>query len=261
MYGKVFEQIFDSSIAEDWKTRVVFEDFLILADQNGVVDKTPESISRRTNVPLEIIQDAIKKLEAPDLRSRRKEHEGRRIARLDDHRDWGWLIVNYEYYRKLASEEQRRQKTKERVERFREKKEDVTPCNASVTHGNDSPYTSTSASVSSSDIKKGGCKGEFELFWKAYPKKVAKASALKAWRHIKHKPDVQTIIKSVEAQKLSEQWTKDVGQFIPYPATWLNAGRWEDSIDVEVNKPKYTTLDEIRAQRKIEEAENADNLV
>ena len=40
----------------------------------------------------------------------------RRIARLDEHREWGWLIVNYEEYRKIASEEQRREKTLEELE-------------------------------------------------------------------------------------------------------------------------------------------------
>ena len=32
----------------------------------------------------------------------------------------------------------------------------------------------------------------------------------------------------VNAQKLSRQWQKDGGQYIPNPATWLNQGRWED---------------------------------
>jgi hypothetical protein len=154
MFAKVFEQIFDSSIAEDWKVRLVFEDLLILADINGVVDKTPEAISRRTNVPLDVVQQAISVLESPDHRSRRPDNEGRRIQRLDDHREWGWFIVNYDYYRKIASEEQRREKTKKRVQKLREK----SACNASVTHSNarvtlcnDSPSASVSASVSPSE--------------------------------------------------------------------------------------------------------------
>ena len=39
---------------------------------------------------------------------------------------------------------------------------------------------------------------------------------------------VQTLLDAVEAQKRSPQWTRDGGQFIPYPATWLNQRRWED---------------------------------
>lgn len=121
MFAKVFEQIYDSSIAENYLTRLVFEDMLTLADINGVVDKTHEAISRRTNVPVDVVKKGIVELEKPDGRSRRPDEDGRRIVRLDDHRDWGWLIVNYEYYRKIASEDQRREKTRSRVQKFREK--------------------------------------------------------------------------------------------------------------------------------------------
>ena len=96
MYAKVFEQIFDSSIAEDYLMRLVFEDLLVLADQNGVVDKTHEAIARRTNVPLEIVKREIAELEKPDPKSRTPIYEGRRIVRLDEHKDWGWVIVNYQ---------------------------------------------------------------------------------------------------------------------------------------------------------------------
>lgn len=90
-----------------------------MADQNGVVDKTHEAISRRTNVPIDIVKEAIGKLEQPDPNSRSQENEGRRIVLLDEHRKWGWMIVNYDHYRKLATEDQRREKTLARVKRYR----------------------------------------------------------------------------------------------------------------------------------------------
>jgi hypothetical protein len=131
MFAKIFTQIFDSSIAEDYQTRHVFEDLLKLCDINGVVDMTPEAIARRTKVPFEIVMRGIAELEKPDARSRNPEHGGARIVRLDEHRDWGWFIVNYQHYRAIASEEQRREKTRLRVQRYREKeKRPVTPCNA-----------------------------------------------------------------------------------------------------------------------------------
>lgn len=108
MFAKVFTQIFDSSIAEDWKVRHVFEDLLKLADPDGVVDMTAEAIARRTNMPLDMVQSGIEKLSAPDATSRSKEHEGRRIVPLDPGRGWGWIIVNYQHYRTLRDEEARR---------------------------------------------------------------------------------------------------------------------------------------------------------
>jgi len=121
MYAKIFAQIYDSSIAEDHEVRFTFMDMLILADPDGVVDMTHEAIARRTNRPIEVIQRTIAELESPDRRSRSTDSEGRRLVRLDEHRDWGWLIVNYERFRKIASEEQRREKTRERVRRHRQK--------------------------------------------------------------------------------------------------------------------------------------------
>lgn len=109
MFAKVFTQILDSSLAEDYQTRHVFEDLLKLCDFNGVVDMTHEAIARRTNVPLEIVQRGITELEKADLRSRNPEFEGRRIVRLDQHRDWGWKIVNFGKYREIRTQAEKSQ--------------------------------------------------------------------------------------------------------------------------------------------------------
>jgi hypothetical protein len=108
MYAKVFGQIFDSSITEDYLVRLVFMDFLVLADRDGVVDITAEAIARRTNVPLEVVRSAIHKLSAPDPQSRTSDAEGRRIVLLDEHRAWGWRVVNYKAYCDISDEEARR---------------------------------------------------------------------------------------------------------------------------------------------------------
>ena len=99
LYSRVFLQILDSSIAEDFTVRHVFEDFLKLCDhKSGVVDMTRQALSRRLNVPIETLNRAIGILESPDLASRDMDFEGRRIERLDEHRDWGWKILNWDKY-------------------------------------------------------------------------------------------------------------------------------------------------------------------
>ena len=108
MFAKVFEQIFESSIAEDYHTRHVFMDLLVLADEEGVVDKTPGAISRITNVPVKLVTKALEQLAAPDPLSRTPVEQGRRIVLIDEHRDWGWRIVNYLKYRQIRDEEARR---------------------------------------------------------------------------------------------------------------------------------------------------------
>ena len=66
----------------------------------------------------------------------------------------------------------------------------------------------------------------FDAFWKAYPKKTGKEAARKSFARAK--ADIGTMLSALEVQKQSEQWTKNNGQFIPNPTTWLNQGRWED---------------------------------
>ena len=126
LYARVFTQILDSSIAENYQVRHVFEDLLKLAD-DGIVDMTRQAIARRTNMPLDIVNDGIAILETPDPESRDPEEGGRRILRLDAPRDWGWRIVNWSKYEAVRSKADQRQKTLERVHRHRGRQPLVSP--------------------------------------------------------------------------------------------------------------------------------------
>lgn len=69
----------------------------------------------------------------------------------------------------------------------------------------------------------------FAEFWSAYPKKVGKDAAWKAWQ--KHQPDgllAAVILRALEWQSKQDNWLKDNQQYVPNPATWLNQGRWQD---------------------------------
>lgn len=69
----------------------------------------------------------------------------------------------------------------------------------------------------------------FNVFWNAYPKKVGKDAARKAFDKRKPGEDLtEKMLRAVIDQKQSLAWVKDDGQFIPNPATWLNQGRWMD---------------------------------
>lgn len=89
----------------------------------------------------------------------------------------------------------------------------------------------------------------FDLFWQAYPKKVGKEAARKAFD--KAKVPIETLLSAIERQKGGRQWQEDGGRFIPNPATWLNQGRWED----EVLKRSETEAE--RHQRTLDEDEIA----
>jgi hypothetical protein len=71
----------------------------------------------------------------------------------------------------------------------------------------------------------------FETFWNAYPRHTNKKAAQSAFNKINPDADLLNImLQSLAAWSKSPQWTKDGGQFIPHPATWLNGRRWEDEM-------------------------------
>jgi hypothetical protein len=78
----------------------------------------------------------------------------------------------------------------------------------------------------------------FDLFWKAYPKKKAKIDAMKAWGKAKTKPPIENILQAVKEQSASDEWVKEKGRYIPYPATWINAGRWSDELTITATGEK-----------------------
>lgn len=94
----------------------------------------------------------------------------------------------------------------------------------------------------------------FERFWANYPrhdsKKIAKAKFISIMNKAKDKEKLlQDMIASISVSKLTDQWTKNGGQYIPMPSTWLNQERWNDTgIVKEENNKQTTTLASIMAK-------------
>lgn len=70
----------------------------------------------------------------------------------------------------------------------------------------------------------------FDIFWKAYPRKTGKGDARKKFAKALTKTSFENIMAALGKVKASAQWKKDDGQFVPYPATWLNQERWDDEV-------------------------------
>ena len=87
---------------------------------------------------------------------------------------------------------------------------------------NPNPESEINARVSRED--------DFDQFWDAYPRKEGKQKARQAFAKVTAPLDV--LLEAIEKQKKSDQWSKDGGQFIPHPSTWLNGKRWEDQVVV-----------------------------
>lgn len=70
---------------------------------------------------------------------------------------------------------------------------------------------------------------EFDRFWQAYPRKVAKKDALKAWSALKvDEALADAIVKGVKEWSKTQQWRQNAGQYVPYPATFLRRAQWEE---------------------------------
>src|SRR3990167_10469048 len=77
---------------------------------------------------------------------------------------------------------------------------------------------------------------EFSAWWQAWPRKVARGAAARAYRRARKLTDAPTLLAGVGAYTASLEALKANGQFVPeicYPATWLNGERWADEIHAQ----------------------------
>lgn len=72
---------------------------------------------------------------------------------------------------------------------------------------------------------------QFDLFWSAYPLKKNRKGAEAKFKAIDFKKNsFDQIMASLEKHKMSFDWTKDEGKYIPHPTTWINGERWNDEV-------------------------------
>lgn len=93
---------------------------------------------------------------------------------------------------------------------------------------NKSPDTPKAPKGGESDVM-------FDRFWRAYPRKVNKQAARRAWEKLK--PDLLLCTQmsiALKEQINSDAWQREGGRFIPHPSTWLNGKRWEDELPPEM---------------------------
>jgi hypothetical protein len=91
-WSPLFGNILTSTIwQEPDATRLVWVAMLAMKDANGKVSASVPGLAHVARVSIEDTRKALKTLESPDPESRTKEHEGRRIEKVDG----GWIILNH----------------------------------------------------------------------------------------------------------------------------------------------------------------------
>ena len=69
----------------------------------------------------------------------------------------------------------------------------------------------------------------FAEFYSAYPRKVGRPSAEKAFANCKPTRElVAVMLAAIATQAKTLDWSRERLRFVPYPATWLNDERWKD---------------------------------
>ncbi len=250
-YTKLFNSILASTIwRADDKIRLVWITLLAMADQHGIAEGSIPGLAHFAQVSIEDCERALEFLKSPDTYSRSQEQEGRRVEDVPG----GWRLINHGMYRATMNADERRAylKAKQREHRARKRaavnasSTSVDKCQPAYTPSTQaeasttaSASTSTTSSFGSSDqplplgttnsVPAARVDDGFDRFWLAYPKKKGKTAALKTWKKIRpSKILLLAILRAIDAQKVWPEWTKDAGQYIPHPASWLNAGRWAD---------------------------------
>jgi hypothetical protein len=105
-YTKLFSSILDSTIwRESKETKIVWITMLAKADKNGLVESSLPGLADAAKVSRQECIDALKVLGSPDLDSRTKAYDGRRIQEVEG----GWLILNHNYYRNKMNLTDRRE--------------------------------------------------------------------------------------------------------------------------------------------------------
>lgn len=87
----------------------------------------------------------------------------------------------------------------------------------------------------------------FIRFWAAYPRKKKRPEAARAFAKARkaeliREDNIGGILAAIERQRDSRDWLKDGGQYIPYPASWLNSREWEDCNDAPAPEPPRIKL-------------------
>lgn len=93
------------------------------------------------------------------------------------------------------------------------------------------PSLNRQRTVSSKSSPSAGTSELFEKFYAAYPRKVGRPGAEKAFANCEPTPEILArMLAAIAAQAEALDWTRERLQFVPHPATWLNDQRWKDEV-------------------------------
>jgi hypothetical protein len=246
-FAKVHRSLWDGTLGPQWPGWSLFVYMLANCDAEGVIDVTPESIAARSGMPLDEVLRGIAILEAPDARSRTPDEEGRRIVRLDEHRDWGWLIVNLAQFRS-GGEDPRSATLRQRRHRATVTGDDARSRPVTAGHAlareaeaeaevdaerTNQPTAAAARRLGGIDAqgaaRLSGEHPEFARWYAAYPLHKARRAAARAYAAAIRRGATPEQLRAGALSYARECASADrPADKVKHPATWLNADCWLD---------------------------------
>lgn len=238
MYAKIFSSLYQGTLRGRSNEILVFTNLLAHCDKEGYVDKHFRAIAEETGICQDDVKSAIAILEQPDEESRSPEAEGRRIVRIDDHRAWGWQVVNFLKYRGIRDEEARRETWRKSTAKRRARQHVstvVNTCQPSSTHTDTDTDTKADTETKKEDLLSASGRPErsnfIELLWIVFPptsrNRSSKQKVADAWAKTKSKPDEGDTIAAASKWASCDDWTKDGGKYAPGAHIWIKDRKWE----------------------------------
>jgi hypothetical protein len=226
-FTKLVPEIVQSSIwNESAEVRCVWIAMIATKDKDGNIRGNRLALARLSNVPVESVDTALQKFQAPDPDSNNQENEGRRIEAIPG----GWHIISHAVYRAKDY----REHEAERKKLYREKKQMSGTCPGQV------PDSSVSVSVSDSAQER-GCKGET---------KEPKAKTFKQWDYADLLADVKAhnkdgLLTEKQCADFARYWIDEKDgkgrSLLHLKATWSTRGRMQTASKMIYNKGSETT--------------------
>ena len=201
----------------------------------GFVPAASFGIINRAGVEKDAGLEALRKLGSPEIESRSKEHEGRRMIRMNG----GFIILNYMKYRDkdhTAALRQARLRARKKALEVTRDVSDVTRdatlqgCDVTQAEGREQMQIAEPKEQIPSAKIKPSLGLSAEKIYQLYPRHIGKSDALKKIKKaLKVKTEAQLLGAVIcYCAKVEAEGTED--QFIPHPATWFNQGRYDDDM-------------------------------
>jgi hypothetical protein len=102
-YAPLFSSLTTGTLCGKWPDIGLWAIVLSLKDRSGIVDVTPDYLSRVTGLDLQDVLSCMARFCEPDPYSRSSSEDGRRLVLIEpERRNWGWRVVNSGLYREKA---------------------------------------------------------------------------------------------------------------------------------------------------------------